>query len=108
MPRQLITKDELFKRYQQFKTLSVKEKAKMRSKLYCPAKRYYGTWKNFLEAMESEPIKSESKSKDRPKTDRIKQLAAVIKMAHDTGRKVEVLKCVEAVRRGDADCLRII
>lgn len=106
----MVTEEELIKRYLVYITLSTEEKTKMRSKMYYPAKRYYGSWENFQEAMKelvSSEIKNAKKTK-RPTTDRIKRFCATLKMAQDTGRKFDVLQCMEAVRRGDADCIRII
>lgn len=58
------------------------------------------------------PGQPKQKAKARPKldenTDRMKLFCAVISMAIETGREVDVLQCMEAVRRGDADCIRII
>jgi len=106
----VVTKEELIKRYLVYITLSTEEKTKMRSKMFYPAKRYYGSWANFLETMkEMEPIEiKDAKKTKRPTTDRIKRFCATLKMAQDTGRKFDVLQCMEAVRRGDADCIRII
>lgn len=104
MPKSLKSDKELKIKYLEMINADYVNRDKIRQEIYYSARKKYGSWENFLTEMKKYYAKELRKESSR----RMKLFFAIISMAIQTGREVDVLQCMEAVRRGDADCIRII